>query len=224
MDELHGSRGERFRQPQGMRAAATFAKFAGFDGPFGPGGEGELPHGHAGGHGGPHWHGGPPPRGGGRRARRGDTRWALLVALLDGPAHGYELIGRLEARTGGVWRPSAGSVYPTLQLLEDEGLIAGREADGKRVFELTDEGRTAATEASERIGQGPWGGAGQHADFRQAMRTLVLAVRQVMAAGDDAQVSAAVTVLTEARQKLYRILAGEPSGGAEGPSGHESAS
>jgi DNA-binding PadR family transcriptional regulator len=222
MEVQHGSGGEGPRQRLGMREAA-FAKFAGSGGPFGPGGDGELLHGHGGGHGGPHWHGGPPPWRGGRRARRGDTRWALLVALLDGPGHGYELIGRLEARTGGVWRPSAGSVYPTLQLLEDEGLIAGHDADGKRVFELTDEGRAAATEASERIGQAPWGGAGQHADFRQAMRTLVLAVRQVIAAGDDTQVSAAVAVLTEARQKLYRILAGETAGTATEPSGNDSA-
>ena len=67
------------------------------------------------GHGG---HGGP-PRGRGGRMRRGDTRYALLSALTDGPGHGYELIQRLEERTGGRWKPSPGSVYPTLQLLAD---------------------------------------------------------------------------------------------------------
>ncbi|HZD65322.1 MAG TPA: PadR family transcriptional regulator [Acidimicrobiales bacterium] len=159
-----------------------------------------------------HWHGGPPPWRGGRRARRGDIRWALLVGLLDGPAHGYELIGRLESRTGGLWRPSAGSVYPTLQLLEEEGLITGRDEEGKRVYELTEEGRTAAREASERIGRGPWAreGSEHQLGLRQAGKTLMLAVRQVAAAGNDDQVTAATTVLTEARQRVYRILAGDP--------------
>ena len=79
--------------------------------------------------GGGHWHGG-------RRMRRGEIRFALLSVLAEGPGHGYELIGRLEAKTGGVWRPSPGSVYPTLQSLEDEGLVRSVERDGKRVFEL----------------------------------------------------------------------------------------
>lgn len=160
-----------------------------------------------------HRHGGPPPWRGGSRARRGDIRWALLIALLDGPSHGYELIGRLETRTGGMWRPSAGSVYPTLQLLEDEGLLRGREQDGKRIFELTDEGRAAATEASERAGRGPWAAAasGPQSELRHSMKTLILAVRQVAAAGDESQVAAATGVISEARQKLYRILAGDSS-------------
>src|SRR3954471_22480834 len=65
--------------------------------------------------------------------RRGDIRTALLVALTDAPAHGYELIQRIEDKSEGAWRPSAGSVYPTLQLLEDEGLVTSTESDGKRV-------------------------------------------------------------------------------------------
>ena len=158
-------------------------------------------------------HGGPPPWAGGRRARRGDIRWALLLGLLDGPAHGYELIGRLEARTGGMWRPSAGSVYPTLQLLEDEGLIAGRDQDGKRVFELTDEGRAAADEASRRVGpRGPWaeGPDGPHGELRRAVKALMMATRQVASVGDDRQVAAAADVVKDARQRLYRLLAGDP--------------
>ncbi len=169
-----------------------------------------------------HWHGGPPPWRGGRRARRGDIRWALLVSLLEGPAHGYELITRLEGRTGGMWRPSAGSVYPTLQMLEEEGLIKGRDEDGKRIFDLTDEGRVAAGEASERIGTGPWGeGVGHHVELRQAMRSLMLAVRQVASSGEDDHVAAATTVLTEARQRLYRILAGDAVAGDGGDAGPE---
>lgn len=206
-----------FHERQGWRRGrGRFAKFEDFPGP-GPGFEGGpgFGHGHAHGHG--HRHEGPPPWQGGRRARRGDIRWALLIGLLDGPSHGYELITRLESRTGGMWRPSAGSVYPTLQLLEDEGLIRGRDEDGKRVFELTDEGRAAAGEASERVGRGPWGypASGHHGELRQAMKTLMLAIRQVTAAGDDQQVAGATAVLTEARQKLYRLLAGDDAPPAE---------
>lgn len=166
-----------------------------------------------------HSHAGPPPWAGGRRARRGDIRWALLLGLLDGPAHGYELIGRLEARTGGMWRPSAGSVYPTLQLLEDEGLIAGHDQDGKRVFELTEEGRAAANEASQRVGsRGPWaeGPASHHAELRRAVKGLMMAARQVASAGDDTQVAAAAGIVTDARQRLYRLLAGDTVGGKQG--------
>ena len=95
-------------------------------------------------------------RGGGRRMRRGDIRTALLTALEDGPAHGYEVINRLEEKSGGMWRPSPGSVYPTLQLFEDEGLVRSEERDGKRVYELTDAGRAQATERAERMGAEPW--------------------------------------------------------------------
>ncbi len=137
---------------------------------------------------------------------------ALLLELLDGPAHGYELIGRLEAKTGGMWRPSAGSVYPTLQLLEDEGLVSGRDEGGKRVFDLTEEGRAEADAARQRIGQGaPWAAAptGAHFELRKGMKTLILAARQVAVAGDEGQVAAAVAVINEARQRIYRILAGD---------------
>ena len=90
---------------------------------------------------------------GGPRARRGDIRAAVLALLAERQMHGYEMIQELEERTKGVWKPSAGSVYPTLQLLEEEGLIRGTEADGKRRFELTDDGRKAQ-EAHE--GDAPW--------------------------------------------------------------------
>ena len=77
---------------------------------------------------------------GGPRARRGDIRAAVLALLAERPMHGYEMIKELEERTKGAWVPSAGSIYPTLQLLEDEGLVAGEERDGKRRFTLTDAG------------------------------------------------------------------------------------
>jgi DNA-binding PadR family transcriptional regulator len=88
--------------------------------------------------------------------RRGDIRTALLVALADGPGHGYEIIGRLEEKSGGVWRPSPGSVYPTLQMFEDEGLVRSEVRDGQRVYELTDAGRAEAPARAEKFGNSPW--------------------------------------------------------------------
>src|SRR5262245_53359556 len=79
------------------------------------------------------------------RMRRGDIRTALLAVLAEAPGHGYEVMQRLEEKSGGAWRPSPGSVYPTLQQLQDEGLVTSTERDGKRIFELTDAGRAEAT-------------------------------------------------------------------------------
>src|SRR4051812_49795903 len=83
------------------------------------------------------------------RVRRGDVRSAILALLDDRPMHGYEMIQELEERTGGRWTPSAGSIYPTLQLLEDEGLVTAEEGDGKRGFSLTDSGKEAVPEPTE---------------------------------------------------------------------------
>ena len=91
---------------------------------------------------------------GGPRARRGDVRAAVLALLAERPMHGYEMIKEIEERTEGAWTPSAGSIYPTLQLLEDEGLIRGEESDGKRRFTLTEAG---SAEQEEKAGEEtPW--------------------------------------------------------------------
>ena len=65
----------------------------------------------------------------------------MLAVLTEGPGHGYDVMQKLEEKSEGAWRPSPGSVYPTLQLLEDEGLVRSTERDGKRVFEITDAGK-----------------------------------------------------------------------------------
>src|SRR5215213_10877443 len=94
-----------------------------------------------GGRGGGREHGFPgfgPPRG--PRARRGDVRAALLVLLAEEPRNGYQLIQELSERSGGMWQPSPGAVYPALSQLEDEGLVRSVETDGRRSFRLTDEG------------------------------------------------------------------------------------
>jgi len=139
--------------------------------------------------------------------RRGDVRIALLIALLDRPAHGYELIQAIEAKAGGRWRPSPGAVYPALQLLVDQGLITSAEHDGKRVFEITDAGRTEADERIATHGY-PWDESkSEHGDLRLAVRDLHLAAKQVGITGSPEAVTQAVAIVTEERKALYRLLA-----------------
>ncbi|MGH9028109.1 MAG: PadR family transcriptional regulator [Acidimicrobiales bacterium] len=167
---------------------------------------------------GPEW-GGPPMRGGGRRMRRGDIRIALLAALEEGPAHGYEIINRLEEKSGGTWRPSPGSVYPTLQMFEDEGLVKSEEREGKRVYQLTDAGRAEAEQRSQRRGGPPWedwAREGLHEGLRglrkaaenlgPLFRPLMMAMRQVAMEGDSSKLERASEVLRKATKELYQIL------------------
>ena len=150
-------------------------------------------------------------RRGGGRMRRGEIRSALLAVLAEAPGHGYEIMQRLEDKSGGAWRPSPGSVYPTLQMLEDEGLVRSREQDGKRVFELTEAGRTESERRTEAAGGPPWA-IGGRADspigrLRESVMQVHAAARQVGQAGDEAQVERAVEIVRNARQALYRLLA-----------------
>jgi DNA-binding PadR family transcriptional regulator len=147
--------------------------------------------------------------GGRRRLRHGDVRAALVVALTEGPTHGYELGLRLERRSSGAWRPSPGSIYPTLQLLSDEGLVVGEDRDGKRIYALTSTGRAEAAERTKRGEAMPW--ESDHDDGTQGLRETVhevrLAAKQVSAAGDDTQRGRAKAILLEARRQLYELLA-----------------
>ncbi|MFV0307212.1 MAG: PadR family transcriptional regulator [Desertimonas sp.] len=142
--------------------------------------------------------------------RRGDVRAALLAVLLDGPGHGYELIQRLETKTDGAWRPSAGSVYPTIQMLDDEGLVTVTDRDGKRVVELTDAGRVEAEERLSADGE-PWagvaGGPGQAGQLRSAVHGLNQAARQVVGSGSVESIERATAIVTQARKDLYLLLA-----------------
>lgn len=143
--------------------------------------------------------------------RRGDIRTAVLAILAEGPGHGYEVMQRLEEKTNGGWRPSPGSVYPTLQLLEDEGLARSVESDGKRVYEITDTGRKEATRRIDEAGGTPWDLAGrgdsQFGTARESMGQLFLAMKQVGATGDPQQVERAVDILKRARKEIYAMLA-----------------
>jgi DNA-binding PadR family transcriptional regulator len=150
------------------------------------------------------------PSFGGRKAPRGEIRAAILALLDEEPMHGYQIIRELSERTGGVWQPSPGSVYPTLQQLEDEDLVqAEQSASGKRVFHLTDAGRETATALPSKT---PWEDVGSEAnDTLVALRDLAFqvmaATRQVAQAGTTAQIAAAQDVLRTARKGLYRLLA-----------------
>jgi DNA-binding PadR family transcriptional regulator len=147
----------------------------------------------------------------GRRIRRGDVRAAILLLVEEEPRNGYQIMQELESRSGGVWRPSPGSVYPALQLLADEGLLKSEARDGGNVFELTDAGKGHVEENRERFGS-PWeqAGAGMPEGVRELgglMAQVGIAVKQVMRAGNEAQVAAAAQVLTDTRRSLYRVLA-----------------
>ncbi len=147
--------------------------------------------------------------GGGRR-RRGDIRTAVLAALEEAPAHGYEIIQRFEEKTAGAWRPSAGSIYPTLQLLEDEGLVRSYERDGKKVYELTDEGRTAAEQRVADAGGNVWA-SGQisrrYREYGDALKQLHLAARQAVITGNPETLAKVNEILTDARKRIYTLLA-----------------
>ncbi len=140
--------------------------------------------------------------------RRGDIRPLLVKALaVGGPGHGYELMRRLEELSGGLWRPSPGSVYPTLQLLEDEGVVRSTDADGRRVFALTDAGTAEAAAVGPEL---PWDDAATGTEQRALqteLRQLLLAVRQIGVAGDENGLQRATALVREARQAIYRILA-----------------
>jgi DNA-binding PadR family transcriptional regulator len=186
--------------------------------------EGRKRHGGpGGGHGpGPFGHGGFGPfgfgrgfggRGGGRRARRGDVRGAVLLLLEEQPRNGYQLMQEIEERSGGVWRPSPGSIYPALSQLEDEALVRSDESAGRRAFELTDEGRAYVNENREALGV-PWEDVGGDVpegvfELRKLLMALGMATMQVAQAGNETQTAEARKVLEDARRALYRILAGD---------------
>jgi DNA-binding PadR family transcriptional regulator len=159
--------------------------------------------------------------GGGRRAGRGDIRAAILALLAEQSMHGYQIIRELGERTGGAWNPSPGSVYPTLQQLEDEELVREQKSDtGRRVYELTDTGREAV---AAQPSPAPWEQVAaeahdEHGDLRSLVFQVLGAVRQVGMAGTPAQREKAQEVLRGTRRSLYQILAEEDAPG-ESPGG-----
>ena len=166
-----------------------FGRFGTFFGPFGPG------------------------SGRGPRMRRGDVRAAILALLREQQRNGYQIIQEIERRSSGLWKPSAGSVYPALQQLEDEGLIEAVEDAGRREFRLTDAGRTYADEHPDELAA-PWASVANSIDedsrsLFEIMAAVGAATIQVGQAGSDAQVAKARQLLADTRKGLYRILAEE---------------
>jgi len=150
------------------------------------------------------------PFGPGRKARRGDIRTAALLLLAEEPRNGYQIMQEVEQRSEGVWRPSPGSVYPALSQLEDEGLIRTEQAEGRKLFAITEQGRELLAQRGDA--PAPWeqisGDVSDEAfEFRHLIRDLAFAFAQLMRSGSDAQIAKAREVLTQARRDLYRILA-----------------
>ena len=150
------------------------------------------------------------PGGHGRhRARRGAVGAAILAMLDEQPMHGYDLITALEERSGGRWKPSPGSIYPSLKRLEHRGYITATEIDDKRRFELTEAGRARLAEHHEAGQATPWDdhGLGGHGELRRAISELAGPARQIGRFGTPEQVTAAVATVKTATASLYRILA-----------------
>jgi DNA-binding PadR family transcriptional regulator len=159
----------------------------------------------------PFFFGGPGFWRGGPRARRGDVRAAVLLLLAEGPLNGYQLMQEIESRSNGMWRPSAGSIYPALAQLEDEGLVRGEEQDGKRTFVLTDTGRAHVDERRTELGA-PWEQMVDAVDDDVAalfgeIKRVAMAAAQIGHTGSQTQVAEARKLLTETRRSLYAFLA-----------------
>lgn len=160
----------------------------------------------------------------GPRVRRGDVRSAILGVLADAKAsgehvNGYQVIQQIAARSKGEWRPSPGSVYPTIQQLEDEGLIETDEGGGRRAIRLTAEGEAWVAGHADEIDAvwRPFADPDEPArdgDFGRTLKSeigqVAGAVWQLATQGDEAQRAQALEVLTETRRRLYGILADGP--------------
>jgi len=194
--------------------------------------------------GGPGWGGGrqgPPPwvaglfgldqgeRRRGPRARRGDVRSAILDVLRTAqegePVNGYQIIQQIAEKSGEAWKPSPGSVYPTIQQLQDEGLVAADEASSRRTVRLTEDGETYVVEHADELAAvwTPFEARereerSDYADLKPEIGQVMGAVWQVVTTGSQAQRRAAVDVLVDARRKLYGILAdGDPETAEDEP-------
>lgn len=153
-----------------------------------------------------------------RRTRRGDIKFILLELLSETPRHGYELIKELEARYGGFRRLSPGSVYPTLQMLEEGGYLTSETTGGKRVYTITEEGTQLLTERHQQSAPGsPWDAfnnpmAGKSQEFielRKAATDLAAAVMQVARNGDAERMKRVRDRLDQVKREIYALLAEE---------------
>jgi DNA-binding PadR family transcriptional regulator len=141
------------------------------------------------------------------------VRAAILALLREGPRNGYQIMSEVEERSGGAWRPSPGAVYPALQLLADEGLIAAEESGGRRTFSLTEAGRRHIEEDPEAA-RPAWEAMAQDEPgempglFAQAAR-LGGSIVQLAHAGTPEQIREAEQLLERTRRQMYQILASD---------------
>jgi DNA-binding PadR family transcriptional regulator len=148
------------------------------------------------------------------RARRGDVRAAILDVLQAEPLNGYQVISAISERTGGAWKPSPGSVYPTISQLEDEGLVEADDERGRRTLRLTDAGREYVGANAEELA-GVWEPfaepeRAEGSDFsalKPEIGQVMNAVWQIITTGTEQQRRDAIAVLVETRRKLYGLLA-----------------
>lgn len=156
----------------------------------------------------------------GPRVRRGDVRAAILDVLSAEPMNGYQVISQIAERSSGAWKPSPGSVYPTISQLEDEGLVTSDDSAGRRTLRLTDEGRAYVAAHPEELARvwEPFDSPSseerdptEFANLKPEIGAVMNAVWQIITTGTEQQRRDAVEVLVETRRKLYGLLAdGDP--------------
>ena len=158
------------------------------------------------------------------RARRGDARYILLDALRDGPKHGYEIIKALEERSAGQYVPSPGTVYPTLQYLEDQGLVRSTQEAERRVFQLTEAGNTELTAQAEQVGafwqrfaDQSMAAASQHEvtflqeELDHLNRIVWNGLHTAIAQGQTATIRRVRSAIEECQTKVRELIATEPT-------------
>ncbi len=141
-----------------------------------------------------------------RRMKRGDIKYLLLEVLKEGPKHGYDIIGELENRYTG-YRPSPGSVYPTLQMLEEGGFVTGQEVDGKKVYTITDAGLKMLEERGDRGCCGEEHRPHRSAELWKSLGKLAMAVTESSRSADEEVVKHIGEILDKARREVYSVLA-----------------
>jgi len=153
------------------------------------------------GHSGLRWHGG-------HRAKRGNMGPIILKLLLEKPMHGYEIISKLEEKSHGMWRPSAGSIYPNLQLLEDQELVTSSDKDSKKIYTLTEKGKIEAEKIEEA--KAPWEDKFKHAGDFAELKMLAVdnihLVKQIISQDSDKKIELVKKLLTETRDKLSKLV------------------
>lgn len=145
---------------------------------------------------------------GGQRARRGDMSPIILRVLQEKPMHGYEIISRLEEKSHGMWRPSAGSIYPNLQLLEEQELVTSKSEGGKKTYTLTSKGKEAAAKAEESH-KAHWEEKSAHAQNFKALKITFFEtmgiLRRIAAQNSDKKNHEVQEILNETRDKLAKL-------------------